>query len=501
MRQEACKTMAATTDKATNPTRHAPATRRAIPARRPVGRDLRRKRRKSPPQRRGAGELGDGQAVSHQDGIGAREALDGDDGLESQDAMDTGDQASENANKPGANEDRTSFLSMYFQEMAALDVLRPEQEYNVAREIEAREITVWTELLGYAPVVGRITATIADIVDKPPAELRALADLLDETRDAAPETLGSKSFHHKLARAVRSCAEKLHASDTDKLHLDAVLALLPQITRAASQGAAPPLVPDARDMAAYVERVHLSERAAREARNEFVKANLRLVVSIARRFNHGRMALADLIQEGNLGLMKAVERYDYRRGFRFSTYASWWIRHAISRAIADKGREVRLPVHMLDAHQRLMKAQRQLTSTLGRQPTNEELAEATKMSVPKIEKMRSHLFDQVLSLDRPVNDEDGHSLVDLIQESDESESSTVDALSQHALATEVRRALQDLRPIEADVLRRRFGLDDDEELTLKQIGEQYNLSRERIRQIQEQALTKMRQALRRKALM
>ena len=135
-------------------------------------------------------------------------------------------------------------------------------------------------------------------------------------------------------------------------------------------------------------------RAAAEARNDFVKANLRLVVSIARRFNHGRMALADLIQEGNLGLIKAVERYDYRRGFRFSTYASWWIRHAISRALADKGREVRLPVHMIDAQHRLAKARRELTGKLGRQPTSEELAEATQMPLDKIEKMRTWLLEQ-----------------------------------------------------------------------------------------------------------
>ena len=127
------------------------------------------------------------------------------------------------------------------------------------------------------------------------------------------------------------------------------------------------------------------------AKNEFVKANLRLVVSIARRFNHGRMPLADLIQEGNIGLMKAVERYDYRRGFRFSTYASWWIRHAISRALADKGRAVRLPVHMIDAYHRIAKAQRELQSKLGRQPTTQEIAAATGIEADKLEKMRTFL--------------------------------------------------------------------------------------------------------------
>ncbi len=238
-----------------------------------------------------------------------------------------------------------------------------------------------------------------------------------------------------------------------------------------------------------------------EARNDFVKANLRLVVSIARRFNHGRMALADLIQEGNIGLMKAVERYDYRRGFRFSTYASWWIRHAISRALADKGREVRLPVHMIDAQHRLTKARRQLTGTLGRQPTSEELATATQMPLEKIEKMRSWLLEQSISIDKPVGDDEGRVLGEVLEDPDREDVSPTGDLEWEALTTEVRDLLHELRPIEADILRQRFGLGTEQELTLKEIGDKYNLSRERIRQLQEQALAKMRRALARRDLM
>jgi RNA polymerase primary sigma factor len=248
----------------------------------------------------------------------------------------------------------------------------------------------------------------------------------------------------------------------------------------------------------YLKAVRSASAAAGEARNDFVRANLRLVVSIARRFNHGRMALADLIQEGNIGLMKAVERYDYRRGFRFSTYASWWIRHAISRALADKGREVRLPVHMIDAHHRLAKAKRELTAKLGRQATTEELSQATQIAPEKIEKMRTYLFDQSFSLDRPVNDEDGRHFVDFLKDPTCEEHSPADVLATQAITREIRSLLLELKPIEADILRQRFGLDDDQELTLKEIGAKYNLSRERIRQLQEQALTKMRRALQRK---
>jgi RNA polymerase primary sigma factor len=251
----------------------------------------------------------------------------------------------------------------------------------------------------------------------------------------------------------------------------------------------------------YLRRSRSANRAAAAARNEFVEANLRLVVSIARRFNHGRMSLADLIQEGNLGLMKAVERYDYKRGFRFSTYASWWIRHAISRALADKGREVRLPVHMIDAQHRLTKAKRELAAKLGRNATTDELAEATNLPPEKIEKMRTYLFDQSLSLDRPVNDEDGRHFIDFLSDPKWDEETPVDAIQQQTLTDQIRCLLRELKPIEADILRQRFGLDDDEELTLKEIGAKYNLSRERIRQLQEQALGKMRRALERKEMM
>jgi RNA polymerase primary sigma factor len=251
----------------------------------------------------------------------------------------------------------------------------------------------------------------------------------------------------------------------------------------------------------YVSEVRIAGTRAQHAKNEFVKANLRLVVSIARRFNHGRMPLADLIQEGNIGLIKAVERFDYRRGFRFSTYASWWIRHAISRALADKGRAVRLPVHMIDAYHRVAKSKRELSGKLGRQPTTEEIGEATGIAAAKVEKMRSYLLDQSFSLDRPVSDEDGRRFIDFIQDPSAETSSPVDTLADAAMTTEVRELLSGLKPIEADILRQRFGLDDDKELTLKEIGEKYNLSRERIRQLQEQALQKMRRALQRKELM
>ena len=391
------------------------------------------------------------------------------------------------AKKP--RNDSGTYLSMYFRDMAQLDVLRPEEEFTSAREIEALEIMLWEAVLAHAPAVDHVLAAV-EVIQPLPIEAKNL-------RRAAEEP-GAKTWLKLVARAAR----KLRSSDVDHLFIDAALATIDRVTvgigvRGASVGG----LGRERARGEWLRRVNQANRAAADARNDFVKANLRLVVSIARRFNHGRMALADLIQEGNIGLMKAVERYDYRRGFRFSTYASWWIRHAISRALADKGREVRLPVHMIDAQHRLTKARRQLTAQLGRQPTSEELATATQMPLDKIEKMRSWLLEQSVSIDKPVGDDEGRVLGEVLEDPDREDFSPTGELEWEALTSEVRDLLGELRPIEADILRQRFGLGTEQELTLKEIGDKYNLSRERIRQLQEQALAKMRRALARRDLM
>ncbi len=386
--------------------------------------------------------------------------------------------------------DSGTYLSMYFRDMAALDVLRPEEEFTSAREIEALEIMLWEAVLSHAPAIDHVLAAIELVLPQLPPEARALRKAAE---DPTPKT---------WSKLVGKAARKLRSSDVDHLFIDAALGVIDRVSvgigvRGATVGA----LGRERARAEWLRRVEAANRAAAEARNDFVKANLRLVVSIARRFNHGRMALADLIQEGNLGLLKAVERYDYRRGFRFSTDASWWIRHAISRALADKGREVRLPVHMIDAQHRLTKARRQLTGQLGRQPTTEELATATQMPLDKIEKMRSWLLEQSVSLDKPVGDDEGRVLAEVLEDPEREAVSPTEDLEWEALTTEVRDLLHELRPIEADILRQRFGLGTEQELTLKESGDKYNLSRERIRQLQEQALAKMRRALARRDLM
>ena len=421
--------------------------------------------------------------------------------LESDDAA-AGKKARAAAKK--SKTDGSGYLSLYFRDMQALHVLRPEEEFTAAREIEALEVLLWETILGLPAALDLVLEAL-DEAQAHPASIRTMRKAAADIgqRGAQRSKTAAAAASARFGRAVKKAATDLREHDQDKIWAEAVVTQIERTARGIGRSGNPPprALLKTRSFTDWVRRVSAADRAAHEARNDFVKANLRLVVSIARRFNHGRMSLADLIQEGNLGLMKAVERYDYRRGFRFSTYASWWIRHAISRALADKGREIRLPVHMIDAQHRLAKARRELTAKLGRTPTSEELAEATEMPVDKIENMRRWVLDQSISIDRPVGDEDGRVLGEVLEDPEREEVSPTEDLEMDALTNEIHSLLRQLKPIEADILRQRFGLDDDQEMTLKEIGEKYNLSRERIRQLQEQALHKMRRALQRKDMM
>jgi RNA polymerase primary sigma factor len=411
------------------------------------------------------------------------------------------------AGQPGEEEqlhveEPSNFLAMYFRDMARLAVLQPNEEFESARHLEQLEVTLWGQVLSFLPLTDVVLKICERSLENSIADFKVLRRQADKVRKKG--TKATAREREGLAKIVLRTSEQLRALDTDQRVMDIVLGELRKIYRGQPGRIINEKLdfnPKARGFELYLREVAAAYNRAHAAKNEFVKANLRLVVSIARRFNYGRMPLADLIQEGNIGLIKAVERYDYRRGYRFSTYASWWIRHAISRALADKGRAVRLPVHMIDAHHRLAKARRELSGRLGRPPTVDELAGKTGIPADKIEKMRTFLLDQSVSLDRPVNDEDGRKLVDLIQDPNAGETTPADDLADAAMTEEVRAQLMNLKPIEADILRQRFGLDTDQELTLKEIGEKYNLSRERIRQLQEQALAKMRRALQRKDMM
>jgi len=384
-------------------------------------------------------------------------------------------------------------LASYLEQLSHIPLFAAEQELEKARALERLELGVWRLILSAPKAAQYVSSETAHTI--PPLHEPSEA-LVQSYRRAAMRTR-RRSLPPTATREhmIEHLARRLRDADFDKELLDRVM----QRLRREAWGRR------VLDASAAFRLTHTTltdiEKARGEAlraRNNFVRANLRLVVSVTRKFHHYRIPFIDLIQEGNVGLMKAVHRFDHRRGFRFSTYAHWWIRQSIERAIINKGSQVRLPVHIIDSRRQVGKASAALSQSLGRSPTTGEISQSVRMSRVKVEQILGGVQQDPVSLDDSIGSDDPRRFVDLVR--DESDPGLDETLIRENTHERLRDLLRLLNPIEKDIIRRRFGLGDDSDQTLDEIGKLYNLSRERVRQIQAQGLMKMRRMCERRKI-
>ncbi|MGH7353750.1 MAG: sigma-70 family RNA polymerase sigma factor [Candidatus Rokuibacteriota bacterium] len=421
-------------------------------------------------------------------------------------------------------------VRLYLKEIGRVPLLTAKQEVEIGRRIEVGQIALRRALAGI-PLAIRALGEVGDrlrrgdmgadevIVLAEGGELdarevrpvlRAFAKIRRIERKLERLGAGSRTRRAKAAAAQLDAVQKtvagmpLKPALIDEIvarvrrHAERVHALAAQTARRGTVSGRRELAAleaeaglPRRQLATLLTEIEAHDRTVRQAKRELMEANLRLVVSVAKRYLGSELTLLDLVQEGNIGLMKAVDRFQYRRGFKFSTYATWWIRQAITRAIADHSRTIRIPVHMVETLNRISRFNRTMVNELGREPTPEELARRTGVPAKKV-RLILESSRKPLSLETPIGEDS--ELGDFLE--DKSAASPNESLLNQDLTVQVEKALSMLSPKEKEILRLRFGIGEDGEHTLEEVGRRFDVTRERIRQIEAKALRKLRHPLR-----
>lgn len=388
------------------------------------------------------------------------------------------------ATKPPKRSVTIDGLSQYMKQLSHIPLFTAEQEAEKAKELEGFCLQTWAAILEHPGMLACLMPHSEALENDTQEKLLKLTGSYKRAATKSNELSSRKNS--KREALVSDLSSELKKWDSDLALLEKTLnSIRTKVWKEESSS---------EGIFCITEKQLLKlERYRGEAlrtRNGFVRANLRLVISVAKKFHNDKLAFIDLIQEGNIGLLKAVHRFDYRKGFRFSTYAHWWIRQSIERAIINKGSQVRLPVHVIDSRRQVKRTTNSLNHSLGRAPSAEEVAKSLQIPLHKVEEVQNGINPDPVSLDEELSASDPRRFVDLVR--DHSRPAIDESLIRENTLERIRDLMGLLNPMERDIIIRRFGLGTDTDQTLDEIGQRYNLSRERVRQIQVQGLAKMR---------